>query len=146
MLKQHQISKNDCIPACLANILHVPVESVPNFIIEHRPGSSDRYSFWEAVKNWLSFTFDLGIIGYSGKNIKRAFNDKYYIGVVKRKIGDRYIYHAVVCLNNDIVFDPGSPHPYNFTFNDIYAVYMLVNKRSERFVKCGKKSYIAVLF
>ncbi len=146
MLKQFQIAKDDCLPACLANILHVPVESVPNFKVEHRPKSNNKYSFWLAVRDWVSFTFNLGIIAYSGKNIKRAFNDKYYIGSIKRKIGGQYIYHAVVCLNNNIVFDPAGTHKYNFTFNDIYIVYMLVNKRSKKFVSCDKKSSIGVLF
>lgn len=101
MIKQYQISQNDCFSACLASILHIPLESVPYFhrISGNRTGNKKLTTerFYTEIDKWLS-SFDLKLQYHSFNRLKNIPSYKYFIGCDKN--------HAFVCKDNKVVLDP----------------------------------------
>lgn len=99
MIKQHQISQNDCFSACLASILHVPVESVPYFYI--MAGQDDIKlrceRFFIGIDKWLT-SFNLKLQLHPFNKLKNIPSHKYFIGCDRN--------HAFVCKNQKVIFDP----------------------------------------
>ena len=49
MKPQHQLREDDCIRACVATILEIPIETIPNFMVE------DRVEMWiDELRQWLA--------------------------------------------------------------------------------------------
>lgn len=99
MIKQHQVAKNDCFSACLASILHVPVESVPYFyIMTGRDDIKLRFErFFIEIDKWLA-NFNLKLQLYPFNKLKNIPSHKYFIGCSKN--------HAFICRDKKVIFDP----------------------------------------
>lgn len=108
----------DCMRACIASLLDLPLLSVPHFAQDAADGKAD---FWPAVADFCRQH------GYSHMIVKGQFiwaEDEIYhmiSGPSPRMVG---VHHAVVGLNGQIHFDPhpsraglaGDPSEWTFDF------------------------------
>lgn len=94
------IQKGNCYQACIASIMDLPLDSVPNFI-EYED------NVWYKV--FLDFIEEQGY-EYSWQNASEGVPEGYAIGsgISPRARKDKRINHAVVVLNGVMVHDP---HP-----------------------------------
>jgi len=91
--------QGDCLRACLASVLELPIASVPHFAQE-TVGSAD---FWNAVYDWL----DERGLNWKHTDYHDLVAGRFYIvGGPSPRDG----HHAVISDGLSIVFDP---HPSN---------------------------------
>lgn len=99
----------NCLQACVASLLNLPLESVPHFMIF---GKED---WWDAF-NLFFFSRKMIVLGWV-KGLPPKDN-KYYIASTRVK-GKNYN-HAVICRNQKIVHDPS---PVKRKLGDILGYY-----------------------
>ena len=95
------VQYGDCMRACIASILDLPIATVPHFL---RDAEGEPAAFWNGVYDFIDARGYIYLPGY----MKPMPNfDGYHIigGPSPRGNG---LLHAVVGLNGQIVFDP---HP-----------------------------------
>lgn len=109
--------KGNCFAACLASILELPIEAVPNFMAEHR---SDWFG---ALNRWLAGT------GLRCVYVKAAHLDDAKIAPFASDVplivggkSPRGLSHAVIWHDGEIVHDP---HPEGGGIDRIRRVYIL---------------------
>jgi hypothetical protein len=111
----------NCLSACVASILELPIEDVPTFV-----GHEDDDAMWMVrLNDWLRH------YGYWAIHLDRqTFDMKQYENIDAYTIGTGESgrgYHAVVCKGTEFVFDP---HPgYNGLLGepDSYIVFVAIN-------------------
>ena len=87
----------NCVAACIASILELDIEDVPNFVMMDHTGGG----FWNLLLNeWLA---PYNLHAYFLDRDSYISADVYCIGMGLTKRG---LYHAVVCLGNSMVWDP----------------------------------------
>jgi len=91
--------EGNCFAACLASLLDVPLETIPDFYL---PSGED--GWWDEVRKFLA-THDLGIftIGFSQDFLEK--HDGYFIVAGHT---DRGLMHATLWHNGKMIHDP---HP-----------------------------------
>lgn len=109
--KGEMVVRGNCLAACLASLLEMPISEVPN--IETLYGIDNNY-YWEVLWRWL------GHIGYeistderfrcfhgdeSKSEFKEQLKDKYYLVSGKSQRGFQ---HICIYKNGELVHDP---HP-----------------------------------
>jgi hypothetical protein len=116
--KGEMIVRGNCLAACIASLLEMPISEVPN--IETLYGIDDNY-YWEVLWRWL------GHLGYelSTDDRFRVYHDKEYlkgdyrqIDELRRFLKDKYylisgksprgIQHVCIYQNGKLIHDP---HP-----------------------------------
>lgn len=113
------VPDGNCFPACLASILHIPLNDIPSFC---------KYTdWWERFSQWLSYR------GYYA--IPITYNEEsdipgFHILSGKSPRGD--FQHSVVAMGNDIVHDP---HPSRAGIEDRMDRIVLVPIDHSEFVK-----------
>jgi len=98
----------NCGAACIASILEIPLESIPNF---HGEDPSDPKLYWKNVRKWCADKpFILISISISeGYDPKEFLKDCWVIASGPSPRGTKEWHrHAVVWRNGEIVHDP---HP-----------------------------------
>jgi len=96
MLKQHQQRNDDCVRACVATILELPIESVPNFVAE-------RGCVWlDRLREWLLPR------GLTAINVSFSDSDEPGLGILcgAGGAGPRGCDHEVVWRDGEVVWDP----------------------------------------
>lgn len=110
--------KGNCLAACVASILELPIEQVPNFC-------GDFEEWILALHNWLK-PMGLGVVFVkldlcpSPDHLKENFLKGYTIGGVT---GARGIKHAVVLHDGQVIHDP---HPGEAVADDIELEDVLI--------------------
>lgn len=133
IIKRHSIQKDDCMSCCIASILHLDPCQVPKFILKTR-------LFYKEINDWLSFNFNLKTNIYLDNDIKKAFDNRFYIGSLKTSCGRR---HAVVCKNNLIIHDPSEFTNNNkYNFNNIDYAITLIDKKYRAINCLRNRKYI----
>lgn len=93
--------EGDCFRACLASIMELPIECIPNFAQETVGKGSA--AFWNAIYDWLELTgHSIKFLSFTDPEVEEG---KYYI---ISGPSPRSGHHAVVGLGKGIVHDP---HP-----------------------------------
>lgn len=97
--------KNDCVRACIASILEIPIDEVPRFVEQN--GSGWRVAVW----NWLDAR-GYGFIEMPFKEVGRKnmfWTCGHFIAMgISPRHPDGKIQHAVVFKGYDLAHDP---HP-----------------------------------
>jgi hypothetical protein len=96
--------EGNCFAACLASILELPLEAVPNFC-------ANKEKHWEKeAQDWLIGHFGLSMFTVRHNEVSEAFRDCYCIvaGPSPRGIDRDKEMHSCVWKNGEIVHDP---HP-----------------------------------
>ncbi len=91
-----RVPEGNCFSACVASLLHLPIEDVPTFCAE-----GDKW--FEVFQQWLR---PLGLYAFMLKHCEEWRPDGYYILGGKSPRGD--FFHAVIARDGEIVHDP---HP-----------------------------------
>ena len=93
----------NCLAACVASILHLPLEQMPDHYLNEHGDVAER---WLDV--WCDFLAPFGLsmvwYDYDHGRVPRGY------AIAALKIKDQEQTHAVVCYNGDIVFDPVAGH------------------------------------
>lgn len=95
--------EGNCFAACIASILEVPLEALPNI-----NGYSDD-EWWTKTQRWVEENSDYSYIEVNITSLEEAnpiFGSSYWIATGKSPRGD--FRHAVVYLRGKMVHDP---HP-----------------------------------
>lgn len=98
--------KGNCMQAGIASLLELSLEEVPHFI--------EQENWWEFTKNWL---LQKGYILRERSRKEQVIGYSLAIG-----LSPRNIYHCVVALDGNIVFDV---HPTNAGLLDIDYYWIL---------------------
>lgn len=108
--------KGNCFSACLATMLGLQIEDVPNFF-DLSDGDDDLW--WASVREWLK-PRNLGLLTINAnQELLYKFPGAYLI-VAGKSIRDRY--HAVIYKNGEMVHDP---HPSNAGLETIEYIDLL---------------------
>lgn len=93
----------DCLRACVATVLDLPGDDVPDFVAEHGPRWFMALRTWlEQRGRWVAYVSTASSLS----NIATVHpHDLFWIAVGDGPRGRR---HAVVCQSNNVVHDP---HP-----------------------------------
>ncbi len=111
----------DCMRACVASILEVPIESIPNFM-EDGP---DRFE--KAIRDWTKEQDFLLVDTICEKAVESVFPDCYMIAMGKSPNIDGN--HAVVYYNGKMVHDP-SPYKKGIIGAPIlYTIFVMKNPK-----------------
>ena len=116
-----EFGTGDCMRACIASIFELDIETVPNFM---QDGNA---KFNEYLNNWCESRF-LRAIDITTDDLK-ILQDCYVIACgdsPRAKNGER---HAVVWLNEQIVFDP---HPHRTGLNGpptTYTIFVILDPK-----------------
>lgn len=111
MTEQRQTLSNNCVQACIASILDVPLEKVPHVI-----GGNHFKSYHWTNGGWERLVNECGRLGYKLSEINGDDRGQirdleksgvYYVGIGPNGFGGR---HAVVMKSGRQVFDPGGGH------------------------------------
>lgn len=95
----------DCFSACLASILEVNLEDIPNFWLQ----TQDNTEFWKLSNKFLTENYNCKAIAFSiEENDKFLIQDVLCIAIVKSP--DKTCDHAVVWLNK-LIHNPNPNHP-----------------------------------
>ncbi len=86
----------DCLRACIASILDLPIEAVPNFMDEPGDGWRDAFSKFLAQ-------FDLQALDFPTAELANWSPSGYHLLAGK---GPRGVYHSVVGYQGIVVWDP----------------------------------------
>ena len=93
--------EGDCWPACLASLLAVPLESIPNFCTEYKT------KWFEESCRWLSENHNMGLLEVGSINDLQIDGNAFVIGVGESV---RARFHAVIfCINkhgSSLAHDP----------------------------------------
>src|SRR5688572_3940568 len=103
MFPIHQPTDFSCLRACVASVLNLPINEVPNFV--KREIGND---YWINLTNWLKLR------GYS---LDITWQAKLAYGIAIVKYLDRPHYknrHAVVTFGDMVVFDPKRNQKYKY--------------------------------
>jgi hypothetical protein len=101
--------EGNCWAACIASILELPIEEVPNFVVEYEGEYLKKTEEWinglVKTRLWLK-GHELGLVTvHCGNSPLGCIGTTYWIGVGKSPRGPD---HAVVYHGEDLVHDP---HP-----------------------------------
>ncbi len=109
MWKQQQLitgHKGDCFRACMATILGIPIDLVPNFCVEEPSG------WLEMAQGWVRpYGYCLLPVQFNPHMAKVLFETK-PIGILSG-LTERGFLHSVVCIGLEVVHDP-HPEPVPF--------------------------------
>jgi hypothetical protein len=99
----------NCFAACVASILELPLETVPNY---KNPDGPHDHSWWFNWQRWLQ-PQNLALIGWPDPiapdpDVCADILRGYSICTVRYEYPRGGVNHAVVCLNGEIVWNP---HP-----------------------------------
>jgi hypothetical protein len=102
----------NCFQACVASLLELPLEEVPNFMLF-------RAKWWEAVVFYFGgLGYDIGYV-----DIPPPENGEFYIGSID--YSDRDYCHAVIVKDGAVVHDP---HPIDGPLEAVTAHYWISNR------------------
>jgi len=106
----NSLSKGDCFRACVASILELPIEEVPNFMED----GEDKFN--DHIVDWIKDrTFTIRYVEINNDDDQKEFEqttkDHYVIAIGQ----NAFCYHAVVWRNGKIVHDP-NPNGRYFPF------------------------------
>ena len=89
----------NCFAACVASILELPIESLPDHFVDEEGNADDHW-----VDLWVDFLrpYGLGII-YADAMFSRQPQG---YAIAEMAVKDHPWNHAVVCLNGEVVHDP----------------------------------------
>lgn len=95
----------NCFAACIASILELPIENVPNF-------RGRDHDWWHEWQQWLQ-PYNLALLGWSSddlgdEEVRADTLRGYTICTVRYDSSNEGISHSVVALNGEIVWNP---HP-----------------------------------
>jgi hypothetical protein len=98
----------NCFAACVASILELPIESVPNY----RSGAGEDKDWWHEWQRWLA-PKNLSFIGWAhpiadDPAVQADVLRGYSICSIRYEWPSGGVNHAVVCWNGEIVWNP---HP-----------------------------------
>lgn len=94
------VQYGDCMRACIASLLDLPIADVPHFL---RDADGKSLGFWDGIYDFLEAR------GYEYCPSQRLINPPEYHIIVSPSPRDPVnISHAVVGRNGSIVFDPHS--------------------------------------
>lgn len=120
--KAYQIKDNDCFSACVASILEVPVEEVPNL---HEVGQEGLLAYLNAWGYTLITVYQEGN-PHDWNLFLDSVKSGYYIGSIYKDDGK---YHAVVFHNGEIWHDPDrNARPYTYKIDCISVFVKLFNE------------------
>lgn len=111
MQKVYNSQRGDCFSACVASILELQLDDVPNFHDFDDKDFSDALDEWFNDRGMVYLEFDL-TIGDATEFISQL-DMVYTIGTI-RSPRARAIRHAVVCKGGKIIHDP---HPNQDGYN-----------------------------
>jgi len=125
MIPIFQTIQNDkngnCYAACIASILEVPLETIPNFMEEGPDYFLNKLDKWSKKQNFIVLSITLDPLN---EELVELYKDLYMIGSLpSQRFKDAT--HAVVCKGIKIVHDPnpeskgGHGHPTSF---DIFII------------------------
>jgi hypothetical protein len=110
------VSYGNCMQACVASYLELPLESVPDF-------SLDWEHFWSSVYSWMDS---------EGLRIRlvtpwKLRDHEYYLvqGVSPRSTEDETVYHMVIYLDGKLIHDP---HPSRLGVTEILSYRVIEMK------------------
>lgn len=95
-------SNGNCMSACFASLLKLPIEAVPNFFTI---AGHDNEKWWAAIRQWLK-KFGLGIMTLQ-INDERWLEQQDGIFIVSGQ-STRGLFHATLWQNGKMIHDP---HP-----------------------------------
>ncbi len=107
----------DCFKCCLASVLELPYEAVPNFVdLGHR---DERFGWFGLAQNWLREQCHLALIykGHKESERPKQFWDGYWIASVTTKVFSSGT-HAVVMKWDELVWDPS---PFRFRGHGLFC-------------------------
>lgn len=99
-------AEGNCFPACVASVLELPLETIPNFIEQEK--ETGNHWFW-LCNQWLE-QLNLALVHLEIPDAKTLYNAKkwalgYHLAGVT---SPRNLKHSVVIKNGKVVHDP---HP-----------------------------------
>jgi len=115
----------NCQAACIASILEIPIEDIPNF---HGDDPTDAETYWKNVRKWCEdkpFTI-ISIAFQEDHDPKEFLKDCWVIASGPSPRGtEEWHRHAVVWKNGKIVHDP---HPSRAGLKEIDTYDMFIIK------------------
>lgn len=120
--------RGDCYKACVASILELPMDEVPDY--QEMP-LEDAEAWRQAWKDWFAdcglYLMAFATEGY----LPPESPPGYYIGHLK--LPPHGIWHSVVCYNGEVVHDPMGPNRrYDPEDVEIYEVFCLIDPAKDK--------------
>jgi hypothetical protein len=123
--------KDDCMAVCLASVLEIPVEEIPDFYNENK----DSVSWYVAIQKWLRkkgyhlYYTQCSPLQFAEFQKSKSLPDEawpprgYWLGRIARVewIIDHEPYHVVVMKDHRCVYNPGATIK-DTKSNDIFLV------------------------
>ena len=128
----YQKHDKDCLQACLATILKIPYNEIPEFYktypgVETKEGTFvQEYDTWLESKGYRRFQLDASLSDNKFQGVP-YFSGKTLICMAMLKEEDRYHSHAVVieiCSDHTQVYDPREDSDYEM--DDLIQIEILV--------------------
>ena len=114
----HPKGRGNCMSACIASLLELPIDKVIDTTSDEVRSSG---CWQQGIENWLEENHEMKMMLVSPSSSK--LEGVYSIGCGPSPRGD--FYHAVVCKNGVMVFDP---HPSDDGCKSFKYYYIIFNK------------------
>lgn len=137
MIPQKSRHESDCMAVCLASILEIPIEEIPDFFNDHK----DAVSWYVGIQKWLNergyhlFYASCAPIQFAEFQKSKSEPDEswppkgYWLGRIARveTIVENGVFHSVVMKDHRCVYSPNSTFK-ALKENDVFLLgyYLLV--------------------
>lgn len=150
MIPIKQKTRDDCFRACVASLLELALDDIPDFTEEEKEGWYDEdgnmvnnpesaqqfFQYLNRINSDFLSMFNLNILPMKF-NTEQEFPRGYSIksGMVISEGPAKGFYHAMVAFNSDVIHDPSPTPNREYEYDNVYYVFIILDPCVIRVIK-----------